>query len=182
MMSEKPKMAYPVKWTGLKPARFRKYKSWINSVKPGICGTYVSAVLLHDAFNQKYTIDLPKEDVVNGLQNLVEDTFAYKGTFVWDLWYGLKWVLKDNADFKVKMHLIPERKVISLLDRKNPIPIAVGTTKLFGSSYKNHWVVVYAYGYNEENKLFFKAYDNHGRYTAILPASQTIGCVWIETV
>lgn len=118
MMSEKPKMAYPVKWTGLKPARFRKYKYWINSVKPGICGTYVSAVLLHDAFNQKYTIDLPKENVVNGLQNLVEDTFAYKGTYVWDLWYGLKWVLKDNADFKVKMHLIPERKVVSLLDRK----------------------------------------------------------------
>ncbi|MBT2730995.1 dihydrolipoamide dehydrogenase [Carnobacterium sp. ISL-102] len=179
-MSEQMKNAYPVSWIGLKPARFRKYRTWINAVKPGICGTYVGAVILHDAFNQKYGIDLSKEKLITGLKTIIDDTFVYKGTFPWDVWHGLNWVLKGNQDFKVKMHFVPERKVVALLNRKKPIPVAVGTATLFGSPYKNHWLVVYAYGYNEEGKLFFKAYDNHGRYKAIIPASQTIGCVWIE--
>ncbi|SIO17652.1 hypothetical protein SAMN05878443_1784 [Carnobacterium alterfunditum] len=181
-MSKQMENAYPVSWIGLKPARFRKYRTWINAVKPGICGTYVGAVILHDAFNQKYGIDLSKEKLITGLKMIIDDTFVYKGTFPWDVWHGLNWVLKGNQDFKVKMHFVPERKVVALLNRKNPIPVAVGTATLFGSPYKNHWLVVYAYGYNEEGKLFFKAYDNHGRYKAIIPASQTIGCVWIEAV
>lgn len=179
-MSEKLTKPFPIKWVGLSPARFRKYRTWINNVRPGICGTYVGAVILHDAFNQKYGIDLEKKKLIAGLKTVIEDTFPYKGTFPWDVWRGLDWVLKDNLDFSVKMHFIPERKIVSLLNRKNPVPVAVGTATLFGSPYKNHWVVVYAYGYDQAGKLFFKAYDNHGRYTAILPASQTIGCVWIE--
>ena len=179
-MAEKIKIIYPIHWIGLKPERFRKYRTWINNFRPGICGTYVGAVILHDSFKQKYGIDLEKQKLIAGLKTVIEDTFPYKGTFPWDVWHGLDWVLKDNPDFSVKMHFVPERKIVSLLNRKNPVPIAVGTATLFGSPYKNHWVVVYAYGYDQVGKLFFKAYDNHGRYTAILPASQTIGCVWIE--
>ena len=133
-MAEKIKNSYPIKWIGLKPERFRKYKTWINAVKPGICGTYVGAVILHDAFNQKYGIDLPKEKLIFELKTLIEDTFAYKGTFPWDVWHGLDWVLKGNQDFTVKMHFIPERKVVALLNREKPIPVAVGTATLFGRS------------------------------------------------
>ncbi|MEG0289406.1 MAG: hypothetical protein RR725_07160 [Carnobacterium sp.] len=49
---------YPEKWTGLKPTRFNKYRSWINNQKPGICGTYVSAVLLHDAYLHAYGLNI----------------------------------------------------------------------------------------------------------------------------
>ena len=147
----------PKKWQGLKPARFAKYRSWINSGTPGICGTYCSAVLVHDAVLQKY-----------------------KKSFFWDVQHGLKALLKDIPDWSVKSGLITEKIVPALLDRPNPVPVIVGTTRIFNSKYKNHWVVVYAYGYNEDGKLFYKAYDNHGRYQAILPASQTIGCVWLE--
>lgn len=177
---EKTKWAYPTKWIGLKPLRFKKYRSWINREKPGICGTYVSAALLHDRFLEYYQVDLEKEKLITGLKSVVDDLFPYRGTFPWDLRLGLGYVLRDIPGLTAKMSLIPERTVVELLNRPEPMPAAVGTAKLFGSKYKNHWLLVYAYGYNKEGKLFFKAYDNHGRYTAIVPASQTIGCVWLE--
>jgi len=179
-MKEKSSIASPVKWIGLKPYRFKKYQTWINRVKPGICGTYASAALVHDTFLQEYKVDLAKDNLLNGLKSVIDDLFPYKGTFPWDLKWGLDYVLRDIPELKVKMSLVPETTVVNVLNQQNPMPLAVGTAKLFGSNYKNHWLLVYAYGYNQDGKLFFKAYDNHGRYQAVVPASQTIGCVWIE--
>ena len=170
----------PKKWHGLKPSRFAKYRSWINSGSPGICGTYCSAVLVHDAVLQKYKHSLDKDTLLACLLTVVDEFLPYKGTFFWDVQHGLKVLLADVPDWTVKSGLITEKIVPALLDRPVPVPVIVGTTRLFNSKYKNHWVVVYAYGYNEDGKLFYKAYDNHGRYQAILPASQTIGCVWLE--
>lgn len=174
------KSSYPTKWFGMKPARFKKYRNWINREKPGICGTYVSAALLHDTFLQQYQVDLEKEALLIGLKTVVDDLFPYRGTFPWDLKWGLSYVTRDIPELTVKMSLVPERKVVELLSGPEPLPVAVGTAKLFGSKYKNHWLLVYAYGYNKAGKLYFKAYDNHGKYSAVVPASQTIGCVWIE--
>lgn len=170
----------PKKWQGLKPSRFAKYRSWINSGNPGICGTYCSAVLVHDAVLHKYKHSLDKDTLLAGLLTVVDEFLPYKGTFFWDVQHGLKSLLADIPDWTVKSGLITEKIVPALLDRPDPVPVIVGTTRLFNSKYKNHWVVVYAYGYNEDGKLFYKVYDNHGRYQAILPASQTIGCVWLE--
>ncbi|MGB3159843.1 MAG: dihydrolipoamide dehydrogenase [Carnobacterium sp.] len=171
---------YPLSWTGLKSARYNKYRSWINNKKPGICGSYVCAVLLHDLYQHQYGRDLTKERLLNGLKAVIDDTLAYKGTFPWDLRHGLNYVLKDNPDYSAKMHFVPDNKVVELLDKPDPIPVAVGTARILGSPYKNHWVLVYAYAYDREGKLFFKAYDNHGKSAAVLPASQTFGCVWLE--
>lgn len=172
--------SYPTQWIGLKPVRFRKYRTWINNQKPGICGTYVSAVLLHDTYLHRYGVDVSKEKLLKGLKSVIDDTFPYRGTFPWDLWHGLNTVLKGNPDYQAKMLFVPDKKIVELLNQPDPMPVAVGTTRLLGSRYKNHWVLVYAYGYNKKGKLFFKAYDNHGRSTAILPASQTFGCVWLS--
>ncbi|WP_277630899.1 dihydrolipoamide dehydrogenase [Atopococcus tabaci] len=174
-MSNKPK-----KWHGLPAKRFRKYRTWINRHKPGICGTYVSAVMLDDLFREEYGRELDKEKVIKGLKSVIDDRFPYKGTFPWDLKLGLNYVLGDFPEWKAKMSLIPDKVVVERLNQPDPRPVAVGTTKVLGSPYKNHWLAVYAYGYNADGKLFFKGYDNHGRYTAVVPASQTFGCVWIE--
>lgn len=179
-MKKETRPTYPTKCIGLKPARFKKYQKWINRERPGICGTYVSAALLHDAFLFYYQTDMGKEKLITGLKSVVDDLFPYRGTFPWDLKLGLSYVVRDVPELTVKMSLIPERTVVELLNQSEPMPVAVGTAKIFGSKYKNHWLLVYAYGYNKTGKLYFKAYDNHGKYTAILPASQTIGCVWIE--
>lgn len=173
------KQSFPKKWIGLKAARFRKYQSWINNQKPGKCGTYASGALLHDAYLHHYSIDLSKEAVLNGLQEIVEETFPYRGTFPWDLRHGLNYVLKDNSELKASMCFLPDKIVVKHLNRPNPEPVVVGTSRFLGSNYKNHWLLIYAYGYNSSGKLYFKGYDNHGRYSAVVPASQTIGCVWL---
>lgn len=170
----------PTKWHGLPARRFRKYRTWVNRHKPGICGTYVSGVLLDDLFREIYDSSLDKEKVIRGLKSVVDDTLPYKGTFPWDLKRGLNFVLKDLLEWQARMHMVPDKKVVEILSGPHPRPVAVGTARLLGSRYKNHWLAVYAYGYNKDGKLFFRAYDNHGRHTAIVPASQTLGCVWIE--
>lgn len=173
-------LSLPKKWVGLPSSRFAKYRTWINHGFPGICGTYCAAVLLHDAVYQKTKKSLNKQILLAGMEEKVDALLPYRGTFFWDLSHGLKSFLKDLPAWEVKTGLISEQIVPELLSRKKPVPVVVGTTVLLNSKYKNHWVLVYAYGYNEEGKLFFKAYDNHGKYKAILPASQTISCVWLE--
>ncbi|UJF16504.1 hypothetical protein LZ578_05210 [Jeotgalibaca sp. MA1X17-3] len=80
----------PEQWIGLPSSRFRKYRGWINKVNPGICGTYSSAVLLHDAVYQKTKRSLKRDSLLKGMQTVVDDFMPYKGTFIWDVAYGLK--------------------------------------------------------------------------------------------
>lgn len=170
----------PNKWTGLQPSRFLKYRSWINKQKPGICGTYCAAVLLHDAIYQKTNHSLSKEKLLNGLKPVVDGALPYRGTFFWDIANGLRRLLNQSKIWRIRTGLLAETIVVKQLSSDHPQPVIVGTTKYLNSKYKNHWLVVYAYGYNESGKLFFRAYDNHGRYKAVVPASQTLACVWLE--
>lgn len=169
-----------IDWNGLPENRFRKYRPWINREKPGQCGTYVSAVLLDDYLRKEYNIKISKNNLLTGLKSVVDDLMPYRGTFYWDVIYGLNYMLEGISDVKAKYHLIPDKAVVEILEGENPRPVIVGTLGLLNSSYKNHWLVVYAYGYDEEGDLYFKGYDNHGRYRAVIPASQTFTCVWLE--
>ena len=171
------KVSKPKKWTGLNPAAFREYRTWKNTENPGICGTYVSGALLHYLFKEEFDEKLEKETVIEGLRFPVDGALPYKGTFPWDLKRGLDVALKKIPGWKTKIGMIPDLAVVNELSKRNPLPIAVGTTSVLGSPYKNHWLLVYAFGYNDDGKLFFKAYDNHGRHAAIVPASQTFGFV-----
>ena len=60
------------------------------------------------------------------------------------------------------------------------VPVVVGTTAALGSPYKNHWLVVYQYAFDSTGKLWYKAYDNHGSITTIIPAVQTLCALWLE--
>lgn len=177
-------MAYkhkPVKkWIGLPATRFFKYRNWINNQRPGICGTYCAAVLVHDAIYEKTKKRLNKETLLNGLKLVVDDLMPYRGTFFWDIAHGIRRIFGNTRMWNVKVGILTERLVPELLSGDNPRPVIVGTTKFLNSKYKNHWVVVYAYGYDENNKLYYRAYDNHGSYNAVIPASQTFSCVWLE--
>lgn len=177
---KKAQMPLPMKWEGLRPNAFREYRTWINNETPGICGTYVSSVLLHYLFKHEFKESIEKTTLVEGLRFPVDNALPYKGTFPWDVKRGLDVALKKVPGWRARLGFIPDIQVVKQLSQKNPLPIAVGTTGLLGSPYKNHWILVYAFGYNSEGKLFFKAYDNHGRYTAVVPASQTFGYVYVE--
>ncbi len=171
---------YEIDWIGLPEKRFKKYRSWINRETPGQCGTYVSAVLLDDYLRREQGIKIGKERLLEGLRSVVDNLMPYKGTFFWDVAYGLNYMLGDIPGIKAKSHLIPDKKVVEILEGNEPKPVIVGTLSMLNSVYKNHWLVVYAYGYDEEGDLYFKGYDNHGRYRAVVPAAQTFACVWLE--
>jgi len=170
----------PTEWHGLKPGAFRPYRQWINKENPGICGTYVSSALLHYLYRTQYGEEISKDSLIEGLRFQIEKALPYKGTFPWDLKRGLNMALKKVPEWHAKMGFIPDVHVVKELSKENPLPVAVGTTAVLGSPYKNHWILVYAYGRNKEGKLFFKGYDNHGWHTAVVPASQTFGCVWLS--
>lgn len=178
----KQQQSPPSKWIGLPSARFLKYKAWINKNHPGICGTYCAAVLVHDAIYHKYRRSLKRDTLLKGLKKVVDDFMPYRGTFFWDVANGLRRILRNQTEYEVRTGLITERIVPKILSGENPRPVIVGTTKLLNSKYKNHWVVVYAYGYDEAGKMFYRAYDNHGKHKAVIPASQTFSCVWLDDV
>lgn len=172
---------YPKQWQGLDAKDFRQYRNFINRISPGICGTYASAALVHYVFQKERDYDLKMEQLLRVLEPVIDQQPWYKGTFAWDLTRGLNRLLKENGAYKARYHLISEPIVLTELIKRNPLPVIVGTTRLFGSKYGNHWLLVYAFGYNASGKLFYKAYDNHGRTQAIIPASQTLACIWLDT-
>lgn len=171
---------HPKEWTGLNPLEFKAYRKYINRIKPGICGTYVSAALVHYMINKDRDYELDMELLLTALKPKIENRQAYLGTFAWDLKNGLNDLLAEDKTYEAHYHMISNPIVIRELSKEAPQPVIVGTTRLFGSKYGNHWLLVYAFGYNEQGKLFYRAYDNHGRTMAVIPASQTLACVWLD--
>ena len=171
---------YPKQWTGINPLNFTAYRSYVNRIKPGICGTYVSAALVHYTFKTDRDYELDMEQLLRILKPKIDDRQAYRGTFAWDLRDGLNDLLADDGLYQARFHLVSNPIVIRELSKESPLPVIVGTTRLFGSKYGNHWLLAYAFGYNQEGQLFYRTYDNHGRTMAVIPASQTLACVWLE--
>lgn len=171
---------YPKKWTGLSSIHFTMYRSFVNRLKPGMCGTYVSAALIHYTIKAERDYELDMQQLLAGLRPKIEDRQTYRGTFAWDLKEGLNELLADDGSYEARYHLVSNPIVVRELSKSNPLPVIVGTTRLFGSKYGNHWLLVYAFGYNDKGQLFYRAYDNHGRTMAVIPASQTMACVWLE--
>lgn len=173
---------YPKDWTGLSPRKFMTYQTYINRIKPGICGTYVSAALVHYVVKADRAYDLEMPTLLAALKPKIEDRQSYLGTFAWDLKNGLNELLAEDGVYRARYHLVSNPIVLRELSKDKPLPVIVGTTRLFGSKYGNHWLLVYAFGYNAKGQLFYRAYDNHGRTMAVIPASQTLACVWLEKI
>lgn len=167
-------------WTGLDESQFTRYKSWINRQHPGICGTYCAAVLTHYTVLQDTGHWLSKKDLLGTLERVVDAYHLHKGTFFWNVAAGLNAVFNAEHYF-AKTGLVPDIDVPKLIDQYQQ-PVIVGTLKYLGSPYQNHWLLVYAYAYDQNNDLYFKAYDNHGNYKAVIPAKHTNSYVYLEPI
>ncbi|MDO4670637.1 MAG: dihydrolipoamide dehydrogenase [Aerococcus sp.] len=165
-------------WHGLAEERFVRYRSFINANDPGICGTYCVAVLAHDRVRMDTGQDLKLDQMISGIQPAVDQYRPYPGSFIWDIALGLN-LLFLGCPVGVGVGLTTEYHVPRLIDRGLG-PLIVGTTSLYGSTYHNHWVVVYAYAFDSDGVLWFKAYDNHGRHNAIIPARTTVGYAYLH--
>lgn len=93
---KKPHDSLPTSWTGLPSASFREYRTWKNTERPGICGTYVSSVLLHYVFKEYYGTHVDEKTLIHGLRRPIEYALPYRGTFPWDVKRGLDIALKKE--------------------------------------------------------------------------------------
>lgn len=166
-----------LEWVGLPTILMKDYQTVINRKTPGICGTYCVAVL-SDIVARQHHLELPEiQQLVSTLEQRIEYFFPYLGTYWWDVQRGLNH-LWSKYGYRSTFALFSEVCVPNLLDQS--IPVIVGTTRVLGSPYGNHWLVVYAYAYDSKGKLWYKAYDNHGSIEAVIPAVQTIGAIWLS--
>lgn len=165
-----------VHWIGLEESDIRPYQSYVNQKSPGVCGTYCAAVLTSIVAHQQH-IDSPNmEELLEWFEPRIERLLPYSGTFGWDVAIGLRFFWKRYG-FSVSSSLFSERIVKQMVANKQPV--IVGTKRILGSPYGNHWLLVYAYAEDSKGRLWFKAYDNHGKIDAILPAVQTFGAVYL---
>lgn len=167
-------------WTGLDEKEFKSYKSWINNGSPGICGTYCAAVLTHYTVLRDTNHQMEKNDLIDAFKKVIDDYHLHSGTFYWNVENGLNSIF-NFKNYRAKSGLLPDIEVPKIIDQYQS-PVIVGTLKYLGSSYKNHWLLVYAYAYDDKYDLYFKAYDNHGNYKAIIPAKQTNAYIYLEPI
>ena len=126
---------YPKQWTGINPLQFTRYRSYVNRIKPGICGTYVSAALVNYLLKAERDYEIDMEQLLRVLKPKIEDRQVYRGTFAWDLRDGLNDLLVDDGLYQARFHLVSNPIVIRELSKESPLPVIVGTTRLFGSKY-----------------------------------------------
>lgn len=170
----------PTQWHGIEPKNMRPYRRYINREKPGFCGSYSAAVLVHYTIKHDRGYELKMEGLLEAFKSRIDRNVLYKGSYVWDIVKTLEAFFMKDDDYHVNWHLVSESQVVEQLSKDKPLPLIVGTMKFLGSKYGNHWVLVYGYGYNSVGKLFYRAWDNHGKNQAIIAASQTLPCIWIE--
>lgn len=172
----------PKTWYGLDPKFFQPYRKYVNREKPGICGTYVSAALLHSVIRLDRDYELDMDKLIQALRPLVDGRHFYPGTYYWDLVGGLNELLEADGHYRARWHWVSDPIVLKMLNDERPLPVIVGGLKPLGNHYGNHWLLAYRYGYNAEGKLFYRCYDNHGRIHAVVAASQTLPAVWLERI
>ncbi len=168
-----------IEWHGISSSEMTFYRKYINRQLPGYCGTYVSAALIHYMVHsqRQYQLSMPK--LLSALKGVIDLRLPYIGTYARDLVMGLNKLLSDD-EYQAHWQYHRHRLIIDKLSEPNPLPVIVGTLSLLGSSYGNHWLLAYAFGYDARGKLYYKCYDNHGKIDAIIPASQIAVMVWLE--
>lgn len=180
-------------WIGIDSERFLPYRKWIN--KDGTCGMYTAAVLL--AYYKDYieqnivTESLYPYQSGNGERLIMAmkvyiKSLAIRGTIAYDISFGINRFFREyqtNSKLGYKIKAISNISatfgiVSTRLSSKIPKPVIVGLYSWLGSpkNYKNHWVVAYAYCEDGDNR-YYKVHDNHGRHSAIVNVSWTIGSI-----
>ena len=166
-----------VEWRGLPEGDMQPFKAYVNEKTPGVCGTYAAACLTVLMAKREGVVTQSMDDLLESMEASIEYALPYRGTFYWDVQRGLNNEWKKYG-YKSHFNLFSEKVVPGLLE--DGVPVVVGTTAALGSPYKNHWLVVYQYAYDSTGKLWYKAYDNHGSITTIIPAVQTLCALWLE--
>lgn len=173
------KRKHPKKWHGIPQNKMVPYRRYINREKPGFCGTYSAAALIHYMVKHERDYDMDMMRLLSALEGRIDRRGIYDGTYPFDVVNGLNDLLVDD-EYLAHVRYRHRQLIIDELSKEEPLPVIIGTLSLFGSKYGNHWLLAYGYGYNENGQVFYKCYDNHGRISAVIPASQVGIVIWLE--
>ncbi len=80
--------------------------------------------------------------------------------------------------YKTHFNLFSEKVVPGLLE--DGVPVVRGTTAALGSPYKITGLSCINTLMTPTGKLWYKAYDNHGSITTVIPIRQALCALWLE--
>lgn len=165
------KSKHPKEWQGIPQKDMVPYRRYVNREKPGFCGTYSAAALIHYLVKHQRNHEIDMMRLLSALEGKIDRRSIYDGTYHFDVVNGLNDLLADD-EYQAHVRYRHRKLIIDELSKEAPLPVIIGSLSLFGSKYGNHWLLAYSYGYNEDGQLFYKCYDNHGRINAVIPANQ----------
>lgn len=190
-------------WVGLPAPKMKAYASgkWVNSAanypsssgypSGGICGTIASAGLLayyDDYINDSYVPASIRSRKASTPGSLITSLYPYidqgkSGTINSDLSKGINnFLSRYTSGTKTATYggisTFPTAK--SKID--DGCPVAIGLLSTLGSTYGNHWALVYQY-YDDSSSTsndLYRCVDNHGNYSATINVSWSAGIVWMN--
>lgn len=180
-------------WIGIDSEKIKPYAKWIN--RDNTCGMYCAAALLayyqdniednllSETLYKKYSGD--GERLIMAMKVYIW-SIAIRGTIAYDISVGLNRFFKDykmnkKLGYKIAAigNITPTFGIVSSrLSSNIPKPVIVGLYHWLGApkNYRNHWVMAYSYCEDDQDR-YYRVYDNHGRYKAVVNVKWTIGSV-----
>lgn len=176
-------MNYPMdQWIELNS--FEPYRDW-KTPRGFLCGTYASSVLL--AYWQDQIDDriLPNglrkkeneqnEALIQALQPLLQPIDF--PTVPLQISLGLnRFFRRYRISYRARGTVAGSWQRVTKRILKGE-PVMIGLLQLFGSSYRNHWVVVHGFMETSDGQKFYKIHDNWGKSAAVIPAEWGNGTI-----
>lgn len=178
-------------WKGIAESRFSRYAGagWINKSDDGVgyCGPYAAATLL--AYFDDYIDNgiVPDSIRIRNstspgtlVSTMIRLTPKASETLPNHVGSGITTFMKNYSTTKVNasVDLYQTWIYVNTLCSKQR-PILTGLLNALGSSYGDHWVLVYQIREDAEGKGWYKCVDNWGGYNKVIQSSWTMGNVWL---
>lgn len=181
-----------VSFQGLLSSRFSRYKDWINNYNPGRCGTYAAGTMLaycDDYIDDAFVPSSIRTRNSTSSGSLLTKLYTYidqpnpNGTISTQVAKGVSQFLANDAKILSKYSayygLAGTWSMAKTIINRG-YPITIGMANSLGSTYGNHWVLVYQfYDSGSSSTSYYRCVDNHGSYTAVINVSWTIGYAYI---
>lgn len=188
-------------YVGISSSRMSNYSSgkWINSSSnypssqgypsAGICGTIASAGLL--AYYDDYVSDdyVPASlrtrysstpgSLITTLYNYIDK--GKSGTIASNLGSGINSYLRaySSSNYKTSYGLATTwAAAVSKINSSRPI--VIGLASILGSTYGDHWVLVYQYYAGANGTDYYRCVDNHGSYNKVIQVAWSVGYAMLQ--
>lgn len=181
-------MAFPIdQWIELES--FETYREW-KTPRGFLCGTYASSVLLAYWQDQLDEDSLPNTlrkkgctqntALIQALQPLLQPIDF--PTVPLQISFGLnRFFRRYGIPYRARGTVAGSWQRVTKRILMGE-PVMIGLLQMFGSTYKNHWVVVHGFMEAADGRRFYKIHDNWGKTDAVIPAEWGNGTISLRKV